>query len=138
MTPDDWKRIYHGLALGKSSARELEGVFLVTGIHQFLGPKLSSRLEQLAPTRMKLASGKSGRITYFDKSPPELSGRIGDFVGMRGTFSVCEGRVKGVFDILAPNMRTVQKTTDLSGFWQKIYPALKAQLQRRYPKHPWP
>jgi ATP-dependent helicase HrpB len=43
-----------------------------------------------------------------------------------------------LFDILAPNYRTVQKTFDLSGFWQRTYPEVKKELKRRYPRHPWP
>jgi ATP-dependent helicase HrpB len=29
-------------------------------------------------------------------------------------------------------------TTDLAGFWQKHYPAVRKELMRRYPKHSWP
>jgi ATP-dependent helicase HrpB len=39
--------------------------------------------------------------------------------------------------ILAPNMRPVQITQDLAGFWKEHYPAIKRELQRRYPKHTW-
>jgi ATP-dependent helicase HrpB len=29
-------------------------------------------------------------------------------------------------------------TTDLAGFWQRLYPELRRQLSRRYPRHKWP
>jgi ATP-dependent helicase HrpB len=29
-------------------------------------------------------------------------------------------------------------TTDLPGFWQRLYPQLRKELSRRYPKHKWP
>jgi ATP-dependent helicase HrpB len=32
----------------------------------------------------------------------------------------------------------VQRTADLDGFWERSYPAIKADLKRRYPRHPWP
>jgi ATP-dependent helicase HrpB len=57
---------------------------------------------------------------------------------MKGTLALCEGRLPVVFDVLAPNWRTVQKTADLSSFWTNAYPALKKELSRRYPRHPWP
>ena len=39
--------------------------------------------------------------------------------------------------ILAPNMRPVQITQDLTGFWREHYPRIKQELQRKYPKHQW-
>ena len=43
-----------------------------------------------------------------------------------------------VLHLLAPNMRAVQVTTDLSGFWERHYPAIRKELMRRYPRHEWP
>ena len=37
-----------------------------------------------------------------------------------------------------PNSRPVQTTTDLAGFWQRLYPQVRRELSRRYPKHAWP
>ena len=31
-----------------------------------------------------------------------------------------------------------QVTTDLAGFWQRVYKELRPTLSRRYPKHHWP
>ena len=42
-----------------------------------------------------------------------------------------------LIEILAPNQRPVQVTTDLASFWETSYPELKQQLQKRYPKHEW-
>jgi ATP-dependent helicase HrpB len=43
-----------------------------------------------------------------------------------------------VIRLLAPNQRPVQTTTDLAGFWQRLYPQVRRELSRRYPKHKWP
>jgi ATP-dependent helicase HrpB len=29
-------------------------------------------------------------------------------------------------------------TTDLGGFWVRMYPQLRRELGRRYPRHSWP
>ena len=42
-----------------------------------------------------------------------------------------------LLEILAPNFRPAQVTDDLAGFWERTYPELRSQLQRRYPKHEW-
>ena len=34
--------------------------------------------------------------------------------------------------------RAVQTTTDLAGFWERLYPEVRRELMRRYPKHSWP
>jgi HrpA-like RNA helicase len=51
-------------------------------------------------------------------------------------FALC-GRVI-VIHLLAPNQRAVQTTTDLAGFWERLYPQIRQELIRRYPKHAWP
>ena len=38
----------------------------------------------------------------------------------------------------APNRRPVQVTSDLAGFWERLYPQVRKELARRYPKHKWP
>ena len=96
------------------------------------------KLDREAPRTFKLPSGKSARITYFDDAPPELSARLGDMLGLEGTLKLYDGRVPVLFDILAPNYRTVQKTFDMTSFWKNTYPEVKKELKRRYPKHPWP
>jgi ATP-dependent helicase HrpB len=53
------------------------------------------------------------------------------------TPTIAMGRQPLVVEILAPNQRPVQVTQDLAGFWQNTYPALKKELQKRYPKHAW-
>jgi ATP-dependent helicase HrpB len=29
-------------------------------------------------------------------------------------------------------------TTGLAGFWERLYPQVRRELSRRYPRHPWP
>jgi ATP-dependent helicase HrpB len=66
-----------------------------------------------------------------------LSSRIQDLYGLHETPTVAMGRTPLVIEILAPNQRPVQVTQDLASFWQHTYAEVKAQLQKRYPKHEW-
>ena len=56
---------------------------------------------------------------------------------MKQTPSVAGGKVRLLLDILAPNNRTVQITDDLDNFWRELYPKIKPELSRRYPRHLW-
>ena len=138
MDEEDWRLIYHEICEGRSSVRDLEGVSVTRALREYLGGGLAAFLDKVAPTSLKLMGGRMGKLTYFENAPPELSARLGDFVGMQGKTAVLEGKVEVVYDILAPNYRTVQKTSDLSGFWINTYPEVKKELKRRYPRHPWP
>jgi ATP-dependent helicase HrpB len=136
--PDDWRLIYGEVCAGKNSLKDIERVSLQPHIEGYLGRGLADFLDRALPATKKLPSGKTGRFTYHETNPAELNARLGDFVKMTGTLSLCEGRLPVIFDILAPNYRTVQKTKDLSSFWANTYPTVKKELQRRYPRHPWP
>ncbi|MDA0214492.1 MAG: hypothetical protein O2875_03930, partial [Planctomycetota bacterium] len=50
---------------------------------------------------------------------------------------VAGGRVAVRLDILGPNRRPLQTTADLAGFWRVLYPEIRNELRRRYPRHEW-
>jgi ATP-dependent helicase HrpB len=138
MDADDWELVYHDFCTGKWTLDEAKNGSMLHALKQYVGPHLAGFIEKKAPETAALPSGRKGRIAYFENAPPELSARLGDLIGYRDRFTLMDGRVQGVFDILAPNYRTVQKTADLGSFWKSVYPEIKYGLKRRYPKHPWP
>jgi ATP-dependent helicase HrpB len=50
---------------------------------------------------------------------------------------IAGGQQTVVIQVLAPNQRPVQVTSDLTTFWREGYPKAKKELQRKYPKHEW-
>ena len=90
------------------------------------------------PDKTTLKSGRIGKYNYPTDGPPELSAKIADFMGEHGTHFIAESRLQVLFDILAPNYRTAQKTWDLTAFWKNTYPQIRKELRGRYPRHPWP
>lgn len=135
---EDWQLLYHDLCHNCDSLKDLEKKSVTQALEEYLGAALTSFLNKAAPTTLKLPGVRLGKITYFENSPPELAARLGDFLGLTGKTTVFEGKVAVLYDILAPNYRTVQKTADLDSFWKNTYPEVKSELKRRYPKHPWP
>jgi len=96
------------------------------------------RLEQLAPHSIYLKTGRQTKIHYEEGKPPWVSSRLQDFFGMTETPKIGLNKTPIVIHLLAPNYRAVQTTTDLAGFWERLYPQVRRELMRRYPKHKWP
>ncbi|HEY3838231.1 MAG TPA: ATP-dependent helicase HrpB [Bryobacteraceae bacterium] len=95
-------------------------------------------LHTVAPARLRLPGGRQTKIHYDRGKPPWIASRLQDFFGMTETPRIARGKVPVVVQLLAPSNRPVQTTTDLAGFWQRLYPQLRKELGRRYPKHKWP
>ncbi|MGA2499391.1 MAG: ATP-dependent RNA helicase [Tepidisphaeraceae bacterium] len=94
-------------------------------------------VERMAPERIELPRGWRMKVEYTPGQQPRGRAKIQDFYGMTQTPTIAAGRVKVVLELLAPNMRPVQTTEDLAGFWERLYPELKKALSRRYPRHEW-
>ncbi len=104
-----------------------------------LEAKVDARLlEDVAPSKLKLPSGRTTRVRYERGKPPWVASRLQDFFGMKESPKVAQGKVPLVVHLLAPNQRPVQTTTDLAGFWVRLYPQVRKELGRRYPRHAWP
>ncbi len=99
---------------------------------------VARRFEELAPERLRLPGGRMAKVQYGVGQAPWVASRLQDFFGMKDTPRVAGGRVPVVVHLLAPNQRPVQMTSDLAGFWQRLYPEVRRELSRRYPRHAWP
>src|SRR6266536_350257 len=98
----------------------------------------SQRLNEIAPASIRLRNGRQAKVNYERGKPPWIASRLQDFLGMRETPRIGRKATPVVVHLLAPNQRPVQTTTDLAGFWERLYPQVRRELMRRYPKHLWP
>jgi ATP-dependent helicase HrpB len=96
------------------------------------------RLRDNAPLTLRLKTGRQVRVHYQRDKAPWIASRLQDFFGMDETPRLGPQKVPVVLHLLAPNQRPVQTTTDLSGFWNRLYPQVRRELMRRYPRHSWP
>jgi ATP-dependent helicase HrpB len=58
--------------------------------------------------------------------------------GLRETPRIGPRHTPVTFELLAPNGRPAQVTSDLASFWRTGYPVVRRELRARYPKHAWP
>ena len=126
------------LCLGLRSFGELKDAGLVAALAAHLAPAQARLLAKEAPERLTLTGGRSAKVNWEPGKPPWLESRLQDFFGQAHPPRVLGGRVPLVLHLLAPNMRAVQVTTDLDGFWERHYPAIRKELMRKYPRHSWP
>lgn len=142
------------------------GIFLLRDLNEdryrailedYFGRSMLQWLHKTFPDHYILPNGKKARYSYLEVEAPEpgtpgsnlvtqsadgvlveVSARIEDLMQLRGEHRIADGKLKVRYDILAPNFRTIQKTWDLTGFWQNTYAEVRKELRGRYPKHPWP
>jgi ATP-dependent RNA helicase HrpB len=133
----DGEQALRRLCTGLRSFAELKraAANFVAGLEQELA---SQRLNEIAPARIRLPNGRQTKVHYQRGKSPWIASRLQDFFGMRNTPTVGIRRTPVVVHLLAPNQRPVQTTTDLAGFWERLYPQVRRELMRRYPKHAWP
>jgi ATP-dependent helicase HrpB len=130
-------QVLRELCTGLRSFAELKNAAadLVSVLEQRLGLR---RLNEIAPSRITLHKGRPVKVHYERGKPPWIASRLQDFFGMTETPRIGPQCTPLVIHLLAPNQRPVQTTTDLAGFWQGLYPQVRRELMRRYPKHSWP
>ena len=82
-------------------------------------------LRELAPGTLKLKHGRPMQVHYEAGKPPWIASRMQDFFGMQDGPRIGPQHTPVVMHLLGPNQRAVQTTTDLRGFWQRLYPEVR-------------
>jgi HrpA-like RNA helicase len=149
---EDMELIFDEFANGKFLLRDINEDRYRHIVEEYFGKSMLQWLGKTFPDHYMLPNGKRARYSYLavasdndgksvqstDGVLVEISARIEDFMQLRGEHKIADGKLKVRYDILAPNFRTIQKTWDLTGFWQNTYAEVRKELRGRYPKHPWP
>jgi len=135
---DPRQQLASALAEGRTSLAEIDAASVQAQLEALLPPPARALLGRALPGRVTLPGGRPLSVHYSLGTPPFVASRLQDFFGLREGPRICDGRLPLVLHLLAPNQRPVQVTTDLAGFWERHYPALRRELARRYPRHAWP
>jgi ATP-dependent helicase HrpB len=137
-----WEDAELGEVLANSTgrARSLDDVRrlpLASILKSALPYPLDRMLEKEAPEALEVPSGNHIRLRY---SPTEvvLAVRLQELFGWPDTPRIAGGRVPVKLELLGPNYRPVQVTSDLKSFWANTYFQVRKDLKARYPKHSWP
>lgn len=134
----DLEQILHEACQGQTAL----GPILAQGLRPRLEGRLTwkqrAALEEQAPETIKVPSGSRIRLQYSAEGSPILAVRLQELFGLAETPRIAAGRIPVVLQLLGPNFRPVQVTSDLKSFWNGAYGEVRRDLRARYPKHPWP
>ncbi len=122
---------------GATSYKEIKERPVGPVLKSWLSATQREMLDQLAPERIKLPNDRTAKIVYGADKPPTVAARIQDLYGVTNGLAIGPARLPLRIEVLAPNHRPIQITDDLATFWRESYPKVKAELQRKYPKHQW-
>ena len=132
-----------GAAQGQKQSRAnslaaLEPAHLRDALRALLPGNLHRQLERQAPTEWQVPSGAMRPIVYGEDGGPWLAAKLQELFGCVDTPRIASNRVALVLRLNSPAGRPLQVTRDLGNFWRNGYPAVRAEMRGRYPKHPWP
>ena len=131
---DDWI----GAALeGCRSWRELTSELLEQALWGDLNGGQRQELERLLPRQISVPSGRKATI-HYNEEDAVLSVKLQEMFGCTKGPCVLQGALPITLELLSPAGRTLQRTRDLSGFWEGSYGEIRREMRGRYPKHPWP
>jgi ATP-dependent helicase HrpB len=134
---EERRHIVEQLCHGASSYKEIKDREVKPTVRSWLSPWQQDLLEKHAPERVTLSNGRTPKVTYEAHGSPFIALRIQELFNVVETPRIAQGKIPLSVHILAPSMRPVQVTQDLSNFWKEHYPDIKSALKRKYPKHDW-
>ncbi|NDC74160.1 hypothetical protein EBZ70_02440 [bacterium] len=140
LTEADRPTLVEQLCYGELGARAVKDKGkdeIMAVLRDWLTAEQLAVLDDYLPERLTMANGRKAKLEYAKEGPPVMAARIQELYGIEGRFTLGRGRVPVKIHVLAPNYRPIQVTDDLTSFWRDMYPTVKTELSRRYPRHEW-
>jgi ATP-dependent helicase HrpB len=134
---EERRHLIEQVCLGATGYKDIKEKPVWPVVRAWLAPAQQVLVEQHAPERLTLSNGRTPRLVYEAGKLPHIALRIQELYGVDRPLSIGRGRIGVLVHVLAPNQQEVQITEDMGSFWKNVYPGVKQQLQRRYPKHEW-
>ncbi|MBL7671648.1 MAG: ATP-dependent helicase HrpB [Bdellovibrionaceae bacterium] len=137
LSPEVLSQVCEELAVGHSTLAEIEAVDIPRVLDSHLPAELRAYWQKEWPLRWQAPSGRWIPIHYQQGQNPYVEIKIQELFGLKIQPKMFGNSSPLVFQLLAPNQRPVQITSDIVGFWSGSYKDVKKELKPRYPKHNW-
>lgn len=129
--------VYHEICSGKTTWKSIRNQPVLPYVKSSYAHDQLLILDNIVPQTIDLNNGKKPYFINYDSQNAQISAYLQDLFDISVHPSIANEKYKLVVDILAPNGRSCQLTTDLPAFWSGSYPQIKKELSGRYPKHEW-
>ena len=130
---EDWLSPYLETA---STLDELKSLSLPELILSTISYDQRTTFEKQIPLYFQLPTGTKAKIDYRPDGSAHVQVILQELLGVSATPKILS--VPLTLHLLSPSKLPVQVTQDLNSFWMSVYPQLRKQLLRDYPKHYWP
>lgn len=137
ITDEDRRLLLEQICHGATSYREAKERPVWPVVKSWLSGPQQKLIDDYAPERIDLPNGRRAKVIYAPNAAPVIAVRIQDLYGVESDLRIAAGRVPVTIQVLAPNQRPIQVTSNLANFWKESYPKIKQELSRKYPKHEW-
>ena len=124
--------------MGEKSLDEALKKDLTPYLNMMLSSEQQKTLSIQIPEGFNIPSGRFVKVDYSAQGQPTIEARLQEFFGWMDSPTIVNGKIKIRVQLLGPNYRPVQITSDLKGFWSSSYQEVRKELRARYPKHDWP
>lgn len=125
------------LCLEKKNWKEIKNANVFPHIINYLNEQEKELIRELVPTEISLGKNKNLKKLHYSVSEVTLNAKIQDLYDLSHHPKIVNGKYPIIVNVLAPNQHVVQRTSDITSFWDESYPSIKRELAGRYPKHEW-
>ncbi|RYD85247.1 MAG: ATP-dependent helicase HrpB [Verrucomicrobiaceae bacterium] len=137
LNQEDRRLLLEQICHGATSYREVKERAVWPVVKSWVHGSQQKLIDDMAPERIDLPNGRRAKITYAPNAAPYVAVKIQDLYGVEQDLKIAGGRVPLTIQVLAPNQRPIQVTSNLANFWKESYPKIKQELSRKYPRHEW-
>ncbi len=137
ITEEDRGLLLEAVCRGATRYKQIKDREVMGALRDWLSSSQLAALDFYAPKMLKLENGREVKLRYAAGEPPKFGLQVQRLYGVKSTPSLCDGRVPIKIEILAPNQRPWQVTSDLKSFWSSGFEQMRKDLAGRYPKHNW-
>ena len=132
------REIFLQMCWGSNSISQVKNLDTLSALRDWLSPEQQAFLKYAAPKSVEISPRRRPAAVRYDASARRavISASFKDLFSFNPkSVSICGGKIAPTFEILAPNGRPVQTTSNLEEFWKTSWAEVRKELKARYPKH---